>query len=118
MPDLPLTQGPVAFEGAVSLEVTPDGVKPWRLPFTDLNLFDPPLVARGGQPSGVRVSFLTDSPTLELEFDAFPAPSGDYLIFDLLMDGVMVERRRTGVERQVLRYELPGAGKSRRIELY
>ena len=89
--------GPVRFEGAVSLEVTGDGVRPWRLPFHELSLFSPALVTRSGQPSGVRLTFFSDTTRVRLEVEppANPEPlAGPDAVWtwDALVEGRLAAR--------------------------
>lgn len=58
------------FAGAVSIERTPDGFRPWRLPYQEADLFAEPLVARARIPAGVRVAFASTTRTVALQFAA------------------------------------------------
>jgi lysophospholipase L1-like esterase len=55
----------LAWEGAISLESTPEWVRAWRLPQDRLDLYpstvDDMLVARAAMPAGVRLAFITDA---------------------------------------------------------
>ena len=43
------------------------GLKPWRLPFDQIQLFHPELVIRAEKCAGVRLRFLTNSTTITLQ---------------------------------------------------
>lgn len=47
--------------GAVSLEITDEWVKPWRVPHAERFLYHETLVERAGMPAGVRISFISDT---------------------------------------------------------
>ncbi len=77
------------FEGAVSLEKTPDGVKPWRLTHDKLPLFDSGLAVNASMTAGVRMRFATDATTIGLALEPTTNSEGqsDYRMFDLTVDG-------------------------------
>ncbi|QNK57736.1 SGNH/GDSL hydrolase family protein [Paenibacillus sp. PAMC21692] len=57
------------FAGTVSVERREDGVKPWRIPHTEYELFPPNGIdGQAGICAGVRLRFRTDSPTITLRF--------------------------------------------------
>lgn len=92
---LPLIGGAISIDGAVSLEVTPDYVQPWRLPVRDLSLFARPLVEKGADAAGVRVSCVSDSSTIEislLPWNEADGDLGDSRTLDLLVDGKQHQR--------------------------
>lgn len=111
---VPLVGGPVELRGALDLESTRAGVMPRRLPaWTKEQYQDPSVHGVTVMPSGVRLVFRTDARELELDVltstgqlatDPEPRPTG---MLDLLVDGTLVERRRTPVGN-VLRMAGPG----------
>ena len=86
MQTLSLTHGPVVFEGAVSLEVTPASVKPWRLRFEEIDLFESALLPRAESPSGVRMTFMSDTDRVVVEAEAIEHWEQQWK-WDLLVDG-------------------------------
>ena len=87
------------WSGAISLERRDGWVKPWRVPYQDLDLYspgDPALAVRAEMPSGVRLRFGTDADRLFFETEAVVEPtlaatqSAAPLLIDLYCDGVMV----------------------------
>ncbi|MEV6171774.1 GDSL-type esterase/lipase family protein [Streptomyces sp. NPDC051954] len=115
MRTVPLVNGPVELRGALDLEITKAGVMPRRLPaWTTEQYQDPSVHGVTVMPSGVRLVLRTDASELELEVltstgqldtDPRPRPTG---MLDLLVNGVLVERRQTPVGN-VLRMAGPGA---------
>lgn len=93
--NLSMTEVAAALHGAVSLDVTEQGVQPWRLTFDRINLFEPGVRAKGGAPAGVRLSFVSNTDTLEIHADS-PQIAGQYdsttWTFDLLVDGEFHQR--------------------------
>jgi hypothetical protein len=68
--------------------VTGNGVVPWRLPFEELDLYQPEaLQERAAMPAGVRVSFLTDSSSLKA---SLTVESDDPQLVDVYCDGELV----------------------------
>ncbi|CAN7520693.1 GDSL-type esterase/lipase family protein [Paenibacillus sp. LjRoot153] len=55
------------IRGAVSIETNEAGIRPWRLPHDQLNLFASKVVERAGETAGIRLAFLTDSTSVELQ---------------------------------------------------
>jgi len=95
MQSLPLTDGPVRFAGAVDLDITSDGVQPWRLPLADHDLYEPTLRGRLVGPAGVRLTWVSDTSTVKASFTS-PAyetqlERGNWT-FDLLVDGKLHDR--------------------------
>lgn len=63
------------YRGAVSLERGPGWTAPWRLPHREAALYLPEGgTGRAAMPSGVRVTFRTDSPFLRCRYQADPPP--------------------------------------------
>ena len=94
---VPLEGGPVRIVGALDLDRTETGISPRRLPAWTRpqipDLFMEFMVTLG---SGVRLTFRTDSPWIEL--DAFPTgfrvvgSPAPPVMFDLVVDGERVQR--------------------------
>ena len=85
------------FEGHISVETGPDGLKPWRLPHDRRLLFPSPdegLLARAEMASGVRLRFATAATRLCLRFQPLPLdpPGGgrDHYFFDATIDGELI----------------------------
>ena len=117
---LPLIGGPVSIEGAVSLEITPDYVQPWRLPYRDLALFSHALVDKAGNSAGVRIACVSDTSTIEVSLTPWPktAESAEETrTLDLLVDGVQHQRVTRGVHESSFTFENIPAGEHR-LEVY
>ena len=90
---LPLTGGPVSIEGAVSLEKTADGIRPWRLPVGARSLFEPSVITKASMPAGVRLTFVSDTISVALYVLRAPDVVEDPpWVFDLLVDGQLHQR--------------------------
>lgn len=79
------------FHGAVSLEHRQEGIKPWRIPFRDYDLYPPDGI--GGKAeicSGIRLRLSTDSGTLLLSFE----PLAEDASLDCVADGRLVQTLR------------------------
>ena len=92
---------PALFAGAVSLSrESGGGLMPWRLPVERASLFASPddaLMGRAGCPSGVRLRFATDSPTVRVRLRALrpdEITEGDPLVVDLTSGGELLDSRR------------------------
>lgn len=119
MQHIALMDGPVTFEGAVSLERVSDAVRVWRLPWRDQALFEPPLIRRGHQPAGVRATLLSDTAHLCVEVE--PVEGEQTWAWDLLVDGASHDRVVQPTTASTIRFApLPPAkdGRTRRIEVY
>jgi lysophospholipase L1-like esterase len=88
--EVPLLDGPVAFEGALGLERGDGWLQPWRLPPDEVELHHPGLVRTASFPSGVRLRFAGNPVTLRLltehvvlEGPAMPVRAR----YDLVVDG-------------------------------
>lgn len=116
---LPLVAGPLTFEGAVSLEVTPAGVKPWRLRFEEIDLFEPALRLRADNPSGVRITFASDTSRVVVEAEPIEHGEQEWK-WDLLVDGRLHARVVQPCKKGRVEFApLPAAkGVLRRIEIY
>lgn len=89
MKNLPLQEE--WFHGAVSLEHRQVGIKPWRIPFRDHDLYPPDGI--GGKAeicSGVRLRLTTDSGTFVLWFE----PLAEDASLDCVADGRLVQTLR------------------------
>ena len=81
---------PAFFQGAVSIEQTRRGLKPWRLVHGQQKLFPSPreaCVERTECPSGVRLRLKTNSSVLKLHV----ASCKQSRFFDLVIDGEIVQ---------------------------
>jgi lysophospholipase L1-like esterase len=73
-------------QGALSFEQGDSWLKPWRLPFDEIELFHPDLVARAEKSAGVRLYFRTNSTTITLQLalpGAVEQENGHSTRFDL-----------------------------------
>ena len=73
------------WKGTVSKEVTDDGVMPWRIPYTQKDLFAWQLVERAAMPAGVCLEFVSNTPYLEIFCD----PVADRSPIDVFCNGVL-----------------------------
>ena len=92
---------PALFAGAVSFsQESGTGLRPWRLPVEDASLFPSPddgLFGRAGCPSGVRLRFATDSPTVRIGLrPARPhdVTDSDPFVVDLTSGGELIDSQR------------------------
>ena len=89
---VPLLGGPLTIEGAVSIEETPAGVHPWRLPLPQRDLFEPSLRNKASMPAGVRLTTISDTGAVTLEIVPPGVEPDPPWIFDLLVDGEFHQR--------------------------
>ncbi|WNS46732.1 SGNH/GDSL hydrolase family protein [Paenibacillus sp. MMS20-IR301] len=112
MKNLPLTEE--WFHGAVSLEHREEGIKPWRIPYRDYDLYPPDGI--GGKAeicSGVRLRLATDSKAVALSFEPLPEAAA----LDCLLDGQLFQTLRlAGGDREARFTELPPGRKE--LEIY
>ncbi|MBH5333555.1 G-D-S-L family lipolytic protein [Streptomyces pactum] len=102
--------------GAVSLERGPGWTAPWRLPHHEAELYLPEGgTGRAAMPSGVRITFRTDSPSLRCRYQADPPPRLDgppeWARLDVVCAGrapVTVELAETGRDEEFRVAGLPG----------
>jgi len=114
---LPLTGGDVAIEGAVSLEETAAGLHPWRLPVARRDLFEPSVVNKASMPAGVRLTFVSDTTSVLLDFSPSGVVPDPPWIFDLLVDGELHQRLAPAADAESIHFvDLPAG--AHRIELY
>jgi hypothetical protein len=97
MKQLPLHNGPLHFAGQISLEQTSRGIRPWRLTFKDLPLYQHQgLIGRTACPSGVRLNVISDTNTLQMTAVHTPyndeVPAETVWKMDLLVDGKFHQR--------------------------
>ena len=86
MKQLPLTDD--WFHGAVSLEQRADGIKPWRIPFMDCELYPPDgIEGKAEICAGVRLRLRTDSTKVAVSF----APLAAAASLDCVADGQLYE---------------------------
>ena len=92
---------PALFAGAVSFSQEADtGLRPWRLPVEDASLFPSPddgLFGRAGCPSGVRLRFATDSPTVRIKLRPVhpeEVTDSDPFVVDLTSGGELIDSQR------------------------
>lgn len=72
------------FQGAVSLEWTRAGIKPWRIPYRDYELYHPEgIEGKAAICAGVRLRFLSDTTEVVLAFE----PIQESASIDCLVDG-------------------------------
>ena len=114
---LSLVDGDVAIEGAVSLETTPAGVHPWRIPVAQRDLFEAPLINKASMPAGVRLVFVSDTSSVRLDMAAPGVEPDPPWVFDLLVDGRMHQRLAPGMAAETLCFTDLPAGEHR-LELY
>ena len=115
---LPLTDGPVCFEGAISLERKEGGaVQPWRLPFEAHAFFEPSVANKASMPAGVRLTFSSDTASVALDIEPPGVEPDPPWVFDLLVDGQLHQRVEPGMEAATVSFDGLPAGE-RRIELY
>ena len=90
---LQLTDGPITFAGAISLDTSDKGVQPWRLVHDDLLLYEPAL--RDGparHAAGVRLTLVSDTASLTIAIAADEIEDAPVFDFDLFVDGKFHER--------------------------
>lgn len=80
------------FQGTVSFERAGDGLKPWRLPFEEIDVYASrgTLREKAECPSGVRLRLRTDARSLHL----LTAPLGEEAVFDLAVDNALIATAR------------------------
>ena len=119
----------LAFEGAVSVEQTNRGVQPWRLPITERDLFpqelirSPEQVHQASRPSGVRLTFRSDTSAVTLRvvppaIESDPKARTDQpWVFDLLVDGELHQRISPEIDAETIAFTDLPAG-DHLVELY
>ena len=100
------------WKGVVSTETTKEGVMPWRIPFTEKDLFAWQLVERAAMPAGVRLEFGSNTSYLEMFFDSIP----DRSPVDIFCDGELLATLSTA-NLNFLRVENLGS-KNKAIQIW
>ncbi|MEF3306883.1 SGNH/GDSL hydrolase family protein [Paenibacillus sp. GYB003] len=102
------------FKGAVSLEQTGDGIKPWRIPYKQYDLFPPNGInGTAAVSAGVRLRFASDTTAVSVEL----APSDIQVQIDLVVGDAPVVTRVLEPGETVARFgQLPGGSKT--IEIF
>ena len=103
--------------GAVSLRIDDNGVKPWRIPHGIRGLFDPQLQLRAAMPAGVRLSFFSDTRTIEGQIEATAENNqidlycnGDYIATQGLQNTNQFQFRDLPAEQKLVELWLPQKG--------
>jgi hypothetical protein len=113
MPNYNFQDSRFTFEGAVSVQTGSGWAMPWRIPFEEADFY-PVLAGDTAQnPSGVRLTFVTDARRIELSLFE-PA---DGMKLDLLVDGCFVETRTVAADSLVQFSPLPAGLKQVEIWL-
>ncbi|MBO2943750.1 GDSL family lipase [Paenibacillus sp. F411] len=102
------------YQGAVSVESTPAGAKPWRIPYEQQELFLPKSLLRQTEvPAGVRITFKSDSRTAVLHVEG----SDVERTIDCVVDGKLHQSVDMTPNQEVCRFDnLPE--NSSRVELF
>ncbi len=132
MQNIDLGSGPVEIAGAVSIEQTPEGLQPWRLPIDQIKLFEPPLIERASAAAGVRLRLRSDTRSLRLDLQQVPLDPPDAGRFDLYVDGNLHQSLPLELDARTLRFDNiapgspgspetpagPGTRATRELEIY
>lgn len=99
-----LEVSPSLIEGAVSLEETTDGLRPWRIPHEQRVLFYPEdrLQYKAAHAAGVRLRFRTDSTVMRLHAVVH---SEDEVRFDLTSQGALLQTVSPAESQRCVRFE-------------
>lgn len=90
------------FQGAISLERTSLGVKPWRIPYEKIELFPPNgLGGRADFTAGVRLRFASNSDVIEVEVAAAAVERK----VDLVIDGAIIQSVKLHINEQIVVFE-------------
>jgi hypothetical protein len=101
------------FRGAVSIETSDTGLRPWRLPHDQLSLFASKLVEKAGETAGVRVAFISNSTSVELHV----AKTDNDMLFDIVIEDELVGTKTLVAGEEICFFtNLPGCMK--RVEIY
>lgn len=82
----------MAFEGAVSLEETAEGIHPWRLPVNRRDLFEPSVINKASMPAGIRMTLCSDTSAVTLRIVPPGVEPDPPWVFDLMVDGQLHQR--------------------------
>jgi hypothetical protein len=121
--EVDLHSGAVEFAGAVSLEWDSQGVRPWRLPHGERELFSPEVINRAGQPAGVRLCFQSDTRNVGIELAPLEGDenSGTPWTWDLLVDGELSCRVTQPCEKTEITFasqQPTSQAQARRLEIF
>ncbi|MDU4697527.1 MAG: SGNH/GDSL hydrolase family protein [Paenibacillus sp.] len=110
--DLPLDEK--WFHGAVSLQRRPEGIKPWRIPYEDYELFPPDGIGTKAEIcAGVRIRLNTNSSVLGVGF----TPLSEEATLDCRCDGQLQARLKLAQGATEAHFlGLPQGGKT--VEIY
>ncbi|MDR6879291.1 SGNH/GDSL hydrolase family protein [Bacillus sp. 3255] len=101
------------FRGAVSIESNETGLRPWRLPQDQLRLFASKLVEKAGETAGVRIAFLSNSTSVELQV----AITDKDVQFDIVIEDELVGTKTLIAGEEICLFtSLPSGMK--RIDIY
>ena len=100
------------IEGAVSVEDSAAGLRPWRLPHMDIALFSPGVATRAGQPSGVRFVFRSNTPAIRIAVQIPKNADGSAMAdaswtWDLRADGALACRVSQSCAEEEIRLAIP-----------
>jgi hypothetical protein len=102
------------FKGYVSLERISGGIKPWRIPYTDVELFPPNGINGTAEiPAGVRLAFVSNTSAIEVRI----LPSEQQQVMDCVVNGELVLTSRAESGEEILRFEGLARGPNE-IELF
>lgn len=102
------------IRGAVSLEMREEGIKPWRIPHEERDLFPPNAInGKAEQAAGVRISFVSDTSNVTIGMAAAEAERP----FDCVVDGKLVSTQIAAPSDEQIAFAGLPAGK-KRIDIY
>jgi hypothetical protein len=102
------------FQGTVSVEMSKEGWKPWRIPYEDLALYPPDGIGgKAENPAGVRLTGVSATQSVQLEI----SPSDQDKLIDCVVDGQLAQSGRVLAGETAVRFEGLASGE-KTIELY
>lgn len=102
------------LKGSVSLEITDEYVKPWRIPFNQANLFVPDRInGKAEIPAGVCITFYSNTQSIQIQI----VPSDYDIEMDCLIDGLLKHKETIQAGEKTLTFG-PLSEKDKRIEIY
>src|SRR5439155_24999226 len=113
MRPVPLEEVVPLVEGALGVRLTPDHLRPLRLPLGDLDLHHPMLRMMAAAPAGVRLRLSTDSSVVRLRVEHIVAPGMEPPMpgYDLTVQGEVVSSRSVPATASSVELDgLPGGG--------
>ncbi|MHB1157960.1 MAG: SGNH/GDSL hydrolase family protein [Phycisphaerales bacterium] len=116
MQSLNLPSGPVTFAGAVGVDPIDGGFQPFRLRSGDRDLLHAELIGRAEMASGVRLTTITDSHTVEL--DLITHSDEPTAKVDVVIDGQLVRTLEYATNQRVTLCCDGLPGKRGRLELW